>query len=290
MQAGQFATVIGNWTPRHLSWDNPFINAPLAYENPTGIWDDVAVGSPGTLLGWGHVPTERDSDFGNGYYDKHLRLPMIWGASYATGFSVAGRLGKFEYAAEMKNSGISSRPESWPATEGSFEHPAFSGRLGYRPNPAWNFGVSASSGPYLVPEAGPTLPPGKDIGDYQQSMIGSDVSFEWHHLQIWSEIYLSQFDVPTVGDAETLAYHVEAKYKFTPRFFAALRWNQQLFGDIPYDGHDVPWGRDIWRVDSALGFRFTPNTQLKLQYSLQNEEWADSETGHTFGGQFTFKF
>jgi len=37
LQAGKFATVIGNWVPRHLSWDNPFINAPLVYENVTAI-------------------------------------------------------------------------------------------------------------------------------------------------------------------------------------------------------------------------------------------------------------
>ncbi len=33
LQVGKFATVVGNWVERHLSWDNPFINAPLAYEN-----------------------------------------------------------------------------------------------------------------------------------------------------------------------------------------------------------------------------------------------------------------
>src|SRR3954468_2632526 len=29
LQIGQFATVVGNWVPRHLSWENPFVNAPL---------------------------------------------------------------------------------------------------------------------------------------------------------------------------------------------------------------------------------------------------------------------
>src|SRR3954454_24101708 len=28
IQVGQFATVIGNWMSRHLSWENPFINGP----------------------------------------------------------------------------------------------------------------------------------------------------------------------------------------------------------------------------------------------------------------------
>src|SRR5438105_11969711 len=31
LQLGKFATVMGNWVARHLSWDNPFINAPLVY-------------------------------------------------------------------------------------------------------------------------------------------------------------------------------------------------------------------------------------------------------------------
>src|SRR3984893_17025943 len=46
LQAGKFATVIGNWIPRHLSWDNPFINAPLIYENFTPIQDKSAPASP----------------------------------------------------------------------------------------------------------------------------------------------------------------------------------------------------------------------------------------------------
>src|SRR2546425_2800060 len=46
LQIGKFATVIGNWVPRHLSWDNPFINAPLVYENITAIRDKAAPASP----------------------------------------------------------------------------------------------------------------------------------------------------------------------------------------------------------------------------------------------------
>src|SRR5437764_13556237 len=49
-QAGQFATVVGNWVPRHLSWDNPFINAPLAYENVTAIQDKYAPYSPADFV------------------------------------------------------------------------------------------------------------------------------------------------------------------------------------------------------------------------------------------------
>src|SRR5436853_7815552 len=49
-QVGKFATVVGNWTSRHFSWDNPFINAPLPYEHVTAIWDSAPPYDVGTLL------------------------------------------------------------------------------------------------------------------------------------------------------------------------------------------------------------------------------------------------
>ena len=42
LQVGQFATVGGNWVERHLSWDNPFIDAPLPYKNGTASEDKRA--------------------------------------------------------------------------------------------------------------------------------------------------------------------------------------------------------------------------------------------------------
>src|SRR5437870_8164806 len=100
LQAGKFATVVGNWLPRHLSWDNPFINAPLVYENVTAVSDKAAPASP--------------QDFVRGFEAnaKYEFNPVIWGPSYASGVSVSGRVGQFDYAAEMKNSSLSSRPES----------------------------------------------------------------------------------------------------------------------------------------------------------------------------------
>src|SRR5437763_1025313 len=148
-QIGQFATVVGNWVVRHDSWQNPFINAPLPYENLTGIWDMWAPEDTDELLGWGHV-----GEYDNGdYSDKYRRLPIIWGPSYATGVAVSGSCGRFDYAAEMKNAALASRPESWSITETAFEHPTFSGRAGFRPNEMWTLGLSASAGPYPRSEA-----------------------------------------------------------------------------------------------------------------------------------------
>src|SRR2546421_3800759 len=88
-QIGKFATVVGNWVPRHLSWENPFINAPLIYENVTAIEDRegrLALHFDRALL------TER--------YEFN---PVIWEPSYASGVVVSGRFDRFDYAVEMKN-------------------------------------------------------------------------------------------------------------------------------------------------------------------------------------------
>ena len=279
VQIGKFGTVVGNWVPRHLSWENPFVNAPLIYENVTPISDKSAPLSPLYFI------------YGPYIYEKYVFNPVIWGPSYASGISASGQLGKFDYAVEMKNASLSSRPESWNVTEQGFEDPTFSARVGFRPNEAWNFGFSASEGAYFRREAESTLPPGRDIDDYREFVLGQDASFAWRHLQIWAEFYEARFEVPRVGNADTFAYYVEAKYKFTPQFFGALRWNQQLFGTVNDGyGHDVRWSEDLGRIDIAAAYRFTPHAQLKLQYGFQHETTGAGNDNHLFAAQFTVRF
>ncbi len=272
LQIGKFATVVGNWVPRHLSWENPFINAPLVYENITPVSDKSGPASPLDFV----------RRFDHGKYEFN---PVIWGPSYASGASVSGRIGQFDYAAEIKNSSLSSRPESWSVTENGFDDPSFNARLGFRPNQVWNFGVSAGEGPYLRPEAG------RDLDDYGEFVFGQDASFALHHLQLWAEFYEARFEVPRVGDADTFAYYLEAKYKFTPQLFGALRWNQQIFSKIDNGmGGSIRWSQNLAKIDLAAGYRFTSHTQLKMQYSFQQETTGPGDDNHIFAAQFTVRF
>jgi hypothetical protein len=288
MQVGKFATVVGNWAPRHGSWMNPFITAPLPYEHLTGLWDNEAVRSSTVLLQWAHVRPGLPAAVAA--IEKRLRVPLLWGPSYTLGAAVSGEHRRFQYAFEIKNASLSSRPRTWHHWDDYHEHPTASGRLGYRPSPMWDFGLSASAGSYLRPIAARTLAPGHGLGDYRQALVGQDVSFAWRHLQVWTEIYAARFEIPGVGDAKTVAYYIEAKYKFTPRFSAALRWNEQLFATIPERGSAVAWGHDVWRVDFAPGYRFTPHVQLKFQYSLQHGDSAGRDFTRTVATQLTMRF
>jgi len=278
LQAGKFATVVGNWVQRHYSWENPFVTPPLAYQNVTKIYDS---GAPSSAEDFVAPPDEA----------KYEYNPIIWGPCYASGLSVAGKLGKFEYAAEMKNAPLASRPEAWDITSTGFDHPTFSGRLGFRPNEMWNLGFSASGGSYYRPEAASTLPPGYGIGDYHEFLLGQDLSFAWHHFQFWAEFYEIRFQVPNVGSADTFSYYLETKYKFTPQFFGALRWNQQLYGTVSNgEGGSAPWDNNIWQIDTSVGYRFTPHTQIKLQYSILSQPGAVREVTQMLAAQVTVKF
>jgi len=154
----------------------------------------------------------------------------------------------------------------------------------------WNFGFSASDGTYLQDEAEAFLPRGRDINDFREKLLGQDVSFAWHHLQLWAEFYETRFEVPRVGDADTFAWYVEAKYKFAPQFFAALRWNQQLFDTVQARSGPASLGPDLYRIDAAATYRFTAQTQLKLQYSFQHETSGAGVDNHLLAAQFTIRF
>lgn len=278
IQVGKFATVVGSWTGRSLSWENPFINAPLVYENVIAVNDNESHRTRAEFLA-GIVDAKSEYN------------PVIWGPSYATGASIAAKLGPFDLAAEVKNAALASRPESWGLENEGFEHPTWSARLGWRPDAAWNIGLSASDGPYFRSRAAPGLPSGTGIGDFREKVLGQDISFAWHHWQLWAEFYETRYEVPRVGSVDTFAYYLEAKYKFTPQLFGAVRWNQQLFDDVSDGaGGRVPWGNNVWRTDIAAGYRFSAHTQLKLQYSFQHEENGRSDIAHTLGAQFTVRF
>jgi hypothetical protein len=274
IEIGKSATIFGRWVNRHLSWDNPFVTAPLVYENALPIEDK----EPPPLPFTGHRQ-ERKNEY----------LAEIWGPDYATGLTISGVASHFDYAFRVQNSALAARPESWNATEIGFDYPTITARVGYRPDESWNLGFSASDGAYFRPEAEPFLPPGRDIGDYHESVIAQDISFAHGHFQFWAEFHEARFEIPRLGDGESFGYFLEAKYKFTPQLFGAIRWNQQYFNDVSNGvGSQVQFAPDISRLETGLTYRFTEHLQAKLEYYPEFESGRD--VSHNFALQVTVRF
>jgi hypothetical protein len=288
MQLGQFASIVGNWNPRHLSWDNPFITAPLPYENLTGVWDLAPPRNANTLALWANVGAGPSTRFPI----KTRSLSILWGPSYATGASLSGLVGKFDYAVEVKNAALASRPDSWALNRAGLDDPTTSARIGYKPSGEWAFGVSASEGSYLLnTTAANTLPPGYTIHNYREILVGQDAAWFWRDWEMWAEVFETRFQVPQIGDADTAAYYLESRYKFNARTFLSVRWNQQLFATVANGtAAGARWGSNIWRIDVGPTFRFSAHTQFKLQYSFQREDITIGTTNHLVAGQFTTRF
>ena len=75
-------------------------------------------------------------------------------------------------------------------------------------------------------------------------------------------------------------------------YIAAARWNQELYANINNGaGGEEPWGNDMYRIDVALGYRFTRHLQTKLQYSFGHRPGALLQQGEQLvAAQATVKF
>ncbi len=270
LQVGKSATVFGTWVKRHLSWENPFVTAPLAYDNGTLVFGK---GARSPVPGFGAPAPNTEQEF----------LVAIWRPDYSTGLTVSGQTGHFDYAAELKNTALSSPPEFWSATEVGFDHPSFNARLGYRPSLAWNIGISAGDG--TEPQTGGISPAGHGPGNRREMTVGQDVSYAAGHWEFWSEAIENRFEIPGLANLNAFSYYVEARYKLTPQLFGALRWNQQFFSR----SDRAVFPSNVRRIDAAVTYRCTAHLQLKLQYLFQAGGDLHGE-GSTVATQITVRF
>ncbi len=286
LQAGKFGTVVGNWIRRHGSWTDPFISPPLPYTLLTGLPGAIPLKSGGAGSGRFNAPTYYYPD---GSYQLNT-LPILWGPSYAQGIAVSGRWNDLNFAAEIKNASLASVPGDWSENRFIPSQPTVNAEVNFQPNPMWNLGLSGSVSGTVTFD---TLDRNSVYSThrYREEFIGQDFEFSWHHWQLWAEAYETRFLIQGEGHGDVLGYYIEAKYKFGPQFFLAARWNQAVFGNVSSSaGEAEPALPSVWRIDVAPTYRFSPYTQLKLQYSVQDNGTATRRFRNLLALQATQRF
>ena len=274
LAVGKFATHFGNWVPRHGFWDDPFLMPPLPYDNQLAANDRTARNpSPATIANRTR---------------KRAWVPMIWGPSYSTGISLFGSNGHWDYALDVKNADLSSRPDSWSPWEENGSHPSFTGRIGYRPDAAWAFGLSASHGTYLRRDAEPTLIAGEVRGDFDHTVLGADMRWSHHQFQVLGEVLASRSHTTVAGDLDGLAYYLEGRWKLNSTVFLAARWAQGWNDDFSPAGATAVGActREIWRATTAVGFRLTQNILMKTEYSYSGGDTQENTVAIGVGLKF----
>ena len=278
-QIGKFPTVFGSWIAQHDFFDDPFLLPPLPYSQIVGVnVRTPAATSPAamTARSAGKAPSLAA-------LSKENWASLIWGPSYATGASIFGSTEHLDYAFEIKNAALSSHPDAWFPAGDDFENPTFTGRIGYRPDAAWAFGLSASRGPYFTDDAANLLPQGKDRGDFQQSTVGLDARWASGSFILSGEVIGSEFETPSSGDLRTLAWFLQARWKVAPGIWLAGRFGQMVANQADgLNGRATSWSPDVWRAELGAGWRITNRMLLKVDYSFTH---SDNHQGgeHLFG-------
>ena len=280
VQVGRFATVFGAWQAQHDFFDDPFLLAPLPYSQIIGIQTrDPAALSPAAIESRATGASPPVSAL-----SKDKWASMIWGPSYGTGASVFGSTERFDYAAEIKNSGLSSHPDSWE--DNGFDDPSFTARFGYRPDAAWAFGVSASHGPWMEEDV-----PGFDRGDFKQTTLGLDGRWAHRDFMVTGEIILTEFETPSAGDLRAASWFLGARWKAAPGFWLATRFGQILANEADGPaGSEVPWQPDVWRAELGCGWRITPTVLAKAGYSFTHTDHDDEAGEHLLGTGIGWRF
>ncbi len=263
LQVGRFAPQLGNFLGRHDAFDNPLITYPLLYEQVTTVSDLRVFPNRERFTRLHHSPD-----------NPLLWNSVIWGPYYAQGAALFGAWKQWGYAFSYLNSAPSSRGVSW---NNDYNHGTGIFRLTYALSAAWVFGFSAAKGAYFREDAttGPaTFPPGRERHDYYQTLLGGDFRYEHRNLQIRGEIFANRFEVPNAGNADSISYYLEGKYKLNRHWFVAARWNHQIFLDL----QGQRWDNDQERMEWGIGYKWNQYLQAKVQYSWLHQE-AEFENG-----------
>ena len=287
IQLGKSATVFGAWINEHDYFDDPFLTQPLPYSQIIGIspLNPNALG-PDAIL-------QRDLGVAPGVFETSKRLwtSTIWGQAYTTGLTIFGHIGDFDYGFEIKNQGLPSHPVTWDPNREEFENPSYTGRIGYRPNAAWAFGVSGSRGPYLETSAERFLPRGLDRGDLPYTYLGFDARWSHRNWIVSGEVIGGQFETLNAGDLRTLSYTVQARRKLIPGVWVATRFGQTWNNDaIGPTGEEVEWSPNLWRVGTAVGWQVTPDLLLKAEYNYTSFNTLAVDAQNLFGLGVNLRF
>jgi hypothetical protein len=220
--------------------------------------------------------------------------PNAYYISYPWGIRVAGSRGKLDYRLALLDSPvIVAEYQSYPSTA---YRPALS--LGLTPFTGLRFGVSYTKGPYLSRQLVYYLPPGDSWRDFDQRILRFDIQFSRGYFELNGELIFSAYDVPYQSKTtDGTDYYLEMKYTWTPRVYGAVRFEKnknvtvsRLLG-ISRLASDV----ELKDVEISLGYRFSPDTQIKLAYRRNHWDGRDDRTtllpdGHSLAVQLSHQF
>jgi hypothetical protein len=232
-------------------------------------------------------------NFSRRYFSSQNPLigtPLNYEISYPLGFQISGAVKRFDFMAAALDGPLTHQEYDSP-TESSVR-PALA--IGVTPLTGFRIGAYFTKGPYLSRISENWLLPGKELNDFKEMVSGLDVQFSRAHFELNGELTQIRLQVPATEDAWGRTWYVEPKYTFSPRWYAALRWER---GDLPwaYWIWNTMWSAEQIRIndlEAGIGFRIVPGFLVKTSYRTEmgKRSFGPDPEGHALALQLSYSF
>ena len=220
--------------------------------------------------------------------------PDAYPTAYPWGAEASGLVGSFDYRAALVSLPVTREgylPDPTPALR-----PALG--AGFTPTVGLRVGASFTAGPYLNDTLPATLLAGRTWNDYRQRIVAFDAEFSRGYAEVHAELAVSSYDVPGQANAVTgYAYYGELKYTWTPRFYTAVRLEQNDYPFIrPAGGAWVARTTNMYNGEAGVGYRLNRAALVKLSFRKDAHWGVDPAVrsfvpdGNALAVQFSYTF
>lgn len=205
-----------------------------------------------------------------------IGVPAGYSVNYPVGVQISGAAGTFDYRVAVMDRPVVN--EAWVPEGDSAIRPAVA--AGWTPVVGTRIGAFATRGTYLGEGIDPFLVPGDRWQDFDQTLYGLDAQFSRGYFEFNGEWTRSGYEVPGVGTVRGIAYFVEPKYTFTPRLFAALRYERNDYAFVLplYPGGWLGTTAKFASCEVGVGYRILPDLIVKAAY--RQDHWYEQD--HAF--------
>lgn len=278
LSIGRFVNPFGLYPQRQLSIQNPVVNTPLIYgyainiTNQHGFW----------------ATDSGNYNYSYGYGSEANRLTTISYAGYTTGI-----LFSWLIVGELLNIDLALTNVA-PTSQKNYTNIAsLAGitRVAIQPAIFWQQGISFSYGSFM--ESAEVNANFDDLKKYKQTIIGTDWVISYTYFELSGEYIYAFWKVPAYnsdteeyvwddnGDVATFelenySFYADLKYEppFLPGTYLAFRYEELHFQgyDHPEASTEIsknPWDDSVRRYTFGIGYKFSPDIQLKIAYSDQ---------------------
>jgi hypothetical protein len=260
VQLGRLPPTFGASARRGYPNENFLVGYPLGYQYLTSLRPDAIPGDGDELLrmrgrGW-------LSQFTQGNRTPDAGLPLAQAFRWDTGVQIHAASSLADVTGSITTGSLGN-----PLVLDDNGGKQFAGRVAVHAHPSLVVGVSGTRGPFLTREATNSLTPEADNGRFVQRALGIDAEYSREYLLIRAETIFSRWTLPTLATPlSATATLLEGRYKLTPAFYVAGRFEHLGFSSLSTPTRTAEWEAPVTRVELGGGYRLRRNLLLKTSF------------------------